>query len=188
PLSNWRYYAELPQTPDPTDKAHHFSILTYLRYLLSEDPALKQDDLSGGLSIWLVRNTGKILEWAGSARDNWTAKSPSLLRNQLITILEYLDGQSLVQVDLPPHTHLLVDRRLANIPILGFDTQEQTTPGYLRKISLELTAIAQRPGATPDKLSLINEINIAIKYVKTWLRKVHDDAEQLIKLTDVQLL
>ncbi|MFL5658207.1 MAG: serine/threonine-protein kinase [Ktedonobacteraceae bacterium] len=187
-LSNWRYHAELPQTPDPTDTAHHFSTLTHLRYLLSEDPDLKQEGLSGGLATWLARNTGKVLEWAGSARDNWTAKSPILLRNQLISILEYLDGQSLVQVDLPPHTPLLVDRRLASIPLLGFDTQEQTTPSYLRKINLHLTVIAQAPGTTPDKRELVNEINTALNYVKSWLKKVHDDAEKLVKLSDRQLL
>ncbi|MGH9615041.1 MAG: serine/threonine protein kinase, partial [Bryobacteraceae bacterium] len=42
PLLNqsiWRYYAAVPQTPDPTDKLH-FSMLDHLRHLLVESPEL----------------------------------------------------------------------------------------------------------------------------------------------------
>ena len=37
--NTWRYYGEIPQTPDPQD-ANHFSYLDHLRHLLSSDPLL----------------------------------------------------------------------------------------------------------------------------------------------------
>ena len=187
-LSTRHYYAELPQAPNPGDTINHFSMLSHLRYLLSEDPALKKEGLSGGLAPWLVRNTGKVLEWAGSARDNWTAKNPVLLRSQLVSILEYLDGAALAQEDLPSHTQLPVDQRLVSIPILGFDAQDQATPGYLRQIGVHLAAITHAPGVPPDKRALVKEINTALNYVMGWLKKIHADAAQLVKLTDAQLL
>ncbi|MDQ2717270.1 MAG: hypothetical protein M3Z08_20400, partial [Chloroflexota bacterium] len=35
--SAWRFSAQFPQTPDPLDSVHHFSLLDHLRHLLSTD-------------------------------------------------------------------------------------------------------------------------------------------------------
>src|SRR2546422_5572940 len=63
--NTWRYDAVFSTTPNPADKAHHFSLLDHLRHLLSQDPKLTLVGLGGGLDIWLFRNTTKILEAAG---------------------------------------------------------------------------------------------------------------------------
>ena len=65
----WVYYAEFSQIkPVPTDPKS-YSLYDHIRHLLSDDPKVKAAGLTGGLDIWLYRNTEKILEWAGSARD-----------------------------------------------------------------------------------------------------------------------
>ncbi len=45
--STWRYYAEIPQLPNPTDQLH-FSMLDHLRHLLVESPELKLRGLING--------------------------------------------------------------------------------------------------------------------------------------------
>src|SRR5713101_9642768 len=68
--STWRYYAEIPQLPSPTDKLH-FSMLDHLRHLLVESPELKSRGLHGGLAFWFAKNMATIAELASSARDAW---------------------------------------------------------------------------------------------------------------------
>src|SRR5262249_11016125 len=84
--STWRYSAELPQgqaatsSPDPNMPGmSELSVLTHLRHLLAEAPELQEVGLHGGLDIWLFRNTQKVLEWAGSARDDWETQDTALL-------------------------------------------------------------------------------------------------------------
>src|SRR5262249_9108143 len=67
-VKNWRYYSAFSTVSSQTDPSH-FSLLDHLRHLLAQDPKLNQVGLQGGLSVWLFRNTTKILEAAGSARD-----------------------------------------------------------------------------------------------------------------------
>lgn len=188
PSNTWRYYAELSQQSDPKDTVHHYSMLNHLRSLLSTDTAMESQGLSGGLAIWLTHNTGKVLEWAGSARDNWTAKDPTNMREQIISILEYLDGVSSVQTDLPPHTQLILDSRYASIPILSLAALKQPTASYLQQISTHLQDIEHAPGITPDQMQLAHNISTWLNNVVNWLNKVHADARQLASLTNAQLL
>ncbi len=67
--ANWRYAALFSRVPNPDDLVNHYSVLDHLRHLLAQDPTLKKAGLDGGLDTWLFRNTLKILEWSGSARD-----------------------------------------------------------------------------------------------------------------------
>ncbi|HXX77473.1 MAG TPA: serine/threonine-protein kinase, partial [Ktedonobacteraceae bacterium] len=70
----WMYYAEFSQIkPDPSNPTS-YSLYDHIRHLLADDPKVKAAGLTGGLDIWLYRNTQKILEWAGSARDQWRYK------------------------------------------------------------------------------------------------------------------
>src|SRR5207248_7987532 len=64
--NTWRYYSELAQTVNPVD---NFSLLDHLRHLLAKDPDLEPLHLPGGLDIWLYRNTQKIMQYSGSAKD-----------------------------------------------------------------------------------------------------------------------
>src|SRR5258708_26557925 len=100
-----RYAGSIPDTTTTGD-ANHYSLLSHLRHLLAKDPTLELIGLSGGLDIWLYRNTGKILEWSSAARDDWAGGQASLalMRRQIDRVLHYLDGAAFVRRDVPPHT------------------------------------------------------------------------------------
>ena len=97
-FNDWVYYAQLSQATIPKDKLH-FSMLDHLRHLLSNSPELEQKKLYGGLDMWFLRNTQKLVEWSNAARDDWR-NSPDLLHRQLIRILDYVDGKDHVKADL----------------------------------------------------------------------------------------
>jgi len=181
--SNWRYFAALPQKPDPNDTIHHFSMLDHLRYLLADDPMLSSIGQHGGLNTWLLKNTGKILEWATSARDDWDSGAAALMRDHFIRILDYLDGQADVQIDVPTGTRLQV---VAPIALIGTDTSLPSD--YLHQISEHLSGIAQAPGETSDKRQLLIDINTAMNQVRTSLEHVRVDAKQLLGMSNAQLL
>ena len=55
--ATWRAVGEIPDIP-----THQYSLLAHLRHLLAKDPTLQDLGLSGGLALWLYRNTGKLME------------------------------------------------------------------------------------------------------------------------------
>src|SRR5438270_8861848 len=120
--STWRYYSELAQTVNPVD---NFSLLDHLRHLLAKDPDLEPLHLPGGLDIWLYRNTQKVMQYSGSAKDCYQSGQTNCLRKNVIRILDYLDGKNYVQTDVPPGTPNLVDPRLGSVALLEFDPQNQ---------------------------------------------------------------
>ncbi|MDQ6659440.1 MAG: hypothetical protein M3Z24_00580, partial [Chloroflexota bacterium] len=165
--STWKYAAHIPLTPNAADSTHHFSLLSHLRHLLASDPTLKSFGLPGGLDIWLFRNTQKILEWAGSARDDWAQKNTGLMHRQFIRILDYLDGLSCVQTDVPANTPVLTDPTIAKVGMLEFDVQHQEPPGYVYHIGLHLHGLIQAPGANADQIRLASAIDRALNTVQT---------------------
>jgi serine/threonine protein kinase len=190
--STWRYYAAFSQTPNPQDTVEHFSLIDHLRHLLAQDPKLKAAGLTGGLDIWLYRDTLKVLEWAGSARDAVNAGDVQLARRQLARILFYLDGQQFIQTDNIPADlqPVLADPNLstiARVALLEFDVQSQNPPGYLKHIGNHLSGIVQSPGVTPEQQALAERINAATNNVTGWLEAAHGDAAQLIHMTPAQL-
>ncbi|HYX50733.1 MAG TPA: serine/threonine-protein kinase, partial [Ktedonobacteraceae bacterium] len=108
--SKWVYYAEFSQIPNPAD-TEHFSLYDHIRHLLAEDPkVLSVGKLTGGLDTWLYRNTQKILEWSGSARDQSNYPSTgsyNFIHRQLVRMLDYLDGVGYVQRDLQSHGQVI---------------------------------------------------------------------------------
>ena len=187
--STWRYYAAFSQRPNLSDPKK-FSLYDHLRHLLASDPNLSEVGLIGGLDIWLYRNTEKILEWSGSARDAWknqSATSAAFIRRQLERVLAYLDSSTYYQKELPGQP-LLVDQSIAKVALLEFDVQHQTPPGYLYHITKHLHEIAQLPDTAPEQKVLAIQIDEAIANVNTWLQAVHADALKLYKMTDGQLL
>ncbi|HLI90571.1 MAG TPA: protein kinase [Ktedonobacteraceae bacterium] len=190
--STWRYYAAFSQKPNPQDTVDHFSMLDHLRHLLAQDPKLKAAGLTGGLDIWLYRNTLKILEWSGSARDAIDAGDPQLARRQLARILDYLDGTQYIQTEnLPPDLRpVLADptmSTIARVALLEIDQQNQNPPGYLKHIGNHLRELTQSPGVNADQKALAVRINTATNNVTTWLEALHSDAAQLIHMTPAQL-
>lgn len=186
--STWQYYSAFSQTPNPQDTLDHFSLLNHLRHLLAQDPKLKTAGLIGGLDIWLFRNTEKILEAAGSARDTQQAGGGDLVYRQIVRILDYLDGSQYVGTEkLRPGTPLLIDPTIAHVALLELDLQNQTPPGYLKHIGNHLRNIINCPGITPEQRALAIQINAAIDNVNAQLLVVHNDAEQLVQMSDSQL-
>jgi serine/threonine protein kinase len=189
----WVYYAELSQAPSPRD-ALHFTMLDHLRHLLSNSPELQGHGLSGGLDMWFLRNTQKILEWSNAARDDWQT-SPDLLHRQVVRVLDYLDGAAYVQQDAPTVGPILLsDAHAAQIALLGpapggpvYPPSDQFTPGYVYLLSSHLAGAVLSPDATQEQRDRSAQIHRAIDQVKNWLEQIHQDAKQLVAMNSQQL-
>jgi serine/threonine protein kinase len=192
----WRYYAELSQAPSLKDKLH-FTMLDHLRHLLVESPELKIRGLSGGLAIWFLRNTKKVLEWGSAARDDWR-RNPELLHRQIVRILEYLEGESYVQQDTPQvGTERYADKFSAQIALLGptpgaldppgYSYDDEPSPGYVYLVPNHLAGAVLSPDATASQQALAAQIHSAIDQVRGELEQVHRDAQQLVKMDETQL-
>lgn len=192
----WKYYAELSQATSPKDQLH-FSMLDHLRHLLSDAPELKLRSLRGGLDMWYLRNTQKVLEWGSAARDDWR-NSPDLLHRQIVRILAYLDGSAYVQKDVPAvGSELLVDPQEDQIALLGPPPVDQdppgyafdgeVPPGYTYLISSHLAGTVLSPDATADQRALAEQIHIELDRARSHLENIHQDAHQLVAMDVSQL-
>jgi len=189
--SVWIYYAAIPEIPAASD---HFSVLDHLRHLLAEDPKLALKNLHGGLDIWLLRNTRDVSQWAVKARDAWQNRNIHTIRQSVVDILYYLDGRDCVQPDLqgiPPGTPAAPESATittdAGAGLLDLCGQQQV-PGYLVHIDAHLNGIVHAPGATPGQIKLAAQINTENDQVSSLLVKIRQDALQLVKMSDTQLL
>jgi hypothetical protein len=181
--SAWRYYAEITQAPTNGGTAQS-NFVDHLRALLVVDPQLNALGLKGGIDAWQLENTGKILEWATSARDYWKTRGFQLMRNQFIRILDYLDGAAYVQIDVPANTPLLLNPQVA---LLEFDPQTQAPPGFQANIDSQLQGMLNAPGVSSSQRSIIAQINTEMDHVTGWLMQVRQYARQLIHMTSTQL-
>jgi len=187
--STWRYYAEFSQIPNPADTVNHYSLYDHTRHLLADDPKVKAAGLTGGLDIWLYRNTQKILEWAGSARGSWKyndAGSSAFIRRQLTRIMDYLDGTYYIQKDLPGQD-LLANATIAKVGLLTFDPQTQNPPGYVYHIGKHLRELTQIPQSSAQQRALAIQINQALDRVNLWLQAIRTEVLQLYHMNDAQL-
>jgi hypothetical protein len=188
--STWRFYSEPPPVT-----------LTHLRHLLAGSPELDLRQLEGGLGIWFWRNTGKLVEWANSARDTSDQKSPDtgLIHRQLIHILDFIDGEASVSMDVPPNTSLLVNQQDAQIAIVGppvtleppgslYNKKGEVPPGYVYLIRVHLDAAVQTPQATAEQRQLAGQIESALNQVKLDLEQARQDARELVQLSGAQLI
>ncbi|MBE3559190.1 MAG: protein kinase [Ktedonobacteraceae bacterium] len=185
----WRYYAAFSQQKVANDP---YSLLDHLRHLLAKDPKLQAlpKPLNGGLDIWLFRNTLKILEAAGSARDAQTYGDTGLIQRQLVRILDYLEGAQYVQREALPAgiQPVLIDPQIAQVALLQIDEQQQNPPGYLKHIGGHLNEISQLPNASPSQKKLAIKINTALNNVQDWMRRILATAAQLLKKSGPELL
>ena len=200
PLLNqmsWRYYAAIPQTPNPTDTLH-FSLLDHLRHLLVGSPELAIRGLHGGLALWFVRDTATVSDLSSSLTSDWQAQDTQALHSQIIRILDYLDGISLVTNDVPAGTPMLANPQLAQIALLGqppqntvpagYVYQNEPPPGYVYLIQMHLNGAVLSPQSTPAQHQIAIRINGGIDIFKRLLTHVYQDARQLVSLTHAQLL
>ena len=195
--STWHYYAEIPQTPSPNDKLH-FSMLDHLRHLIVESPELQIRGLHGGMGLWLLRNTSTIVDLATSATDAWHKKDTAAVRDQIIRILDYIDGASFVHTDVPSGTPLLADPHTAQIALLGpaphdpdppgYSYNDETPPGYVYLIGMHMDGAILSPQTTPDQRKLAIQINAGIDTVRHALEQVVQDAKVLVTMASRQLL
>jgi hypothetical protein len=185
----WVYYAEFSQQkPVPTDPKS-YSLYDHIRHLLADDPKVKAAGLTGGLDIWLYRNTQKVLEWAGSARDFWKYQNPgssAFIHRQLTRIMDYLDGTTYAQKDLPGQP-VLADPTFSKIGLLTIDPLIQDPPGYLYHIGKHLHEMTALPAISPTQKALAIEINQGVDGVNLWLQAIKKDVLQLYPMPDSQL-
>ena len=185
--SAWRYYGEIPQSPDPLN-SFHYSFLDHVRHLLASEPMLNELELPGGLNNWLYRNTGKLIEWTGSARDSWEeSKDLAFVRRQSIRTLTYLDGLSFVLQDIPPNTALPDISKVGSVGLLDVNGQNQNPASYIGSIIYHLNGLLDVPGSTSGVRESVSQIISAMNNVQNWLEKLRADAKQIIAMTDAQL-
>ena len=191
--ATWRYQASIPTIPTPGDEKH-YTLLDHLRHLLARDVTVASIGLSGGLNIWLYRNSLEIQDEANTARDYWQYQATAFMHRQIVRILDYLDGYNFIRLDIPlidpntgAETPFMVDRKMGAIGLLTFDPRQQP-PGYLEHLSIHLAGLANSPGATPTQKALASQLDAVITQTVTPLfKKVHDDAALLVKMTGAQL-
>jgi hypothetical protein len=193
---SWKYYAQLPQAPIPTDPKG-LRGLDHIRHLYYNENNVKVLGLYGGLDIWAFRNTEKVLEWAVSARDDFdgTTNNYELMHSLFIRILDYLDGIPNVSIDLPPDTPVLVDTTIGQISLLTVDPTRQgqaeflatNPPGDLDHIALHLNQLVKAPDVSSENRQRVQDIVVALDNAKGWLQHVREDAKKLFYMTPEQL-
>ncbi|HEY0755832.1 MAG TPA: serine/threonine-protein kinase [Ktedonobacteraceae bacterium] len=195
--STWRYYAALAQTPAPTDKLH-FSMLDHLRHLLVESPELAVRGLHGGLAFWFARDTSAVATASDGLTSSWRNKDASTIHNQVVRILDYLDGSSYINADVPQKTPFLADAQLAHIALLGpapheayapgYVYQSEPPPGYVYLVQTHLNGALLSPQTTADQHQLAIAINANLDNVRRALVQMYQDVRQLVNMPDAQLL
>ncbi|HEX7734117.1 MAG TPA: serine/threonine-protein kinase [Ktedonobacteraceae bacterium] len=194
---SWRYYATIPQTADPADKMH-FSMLDHLRHLLVESPELAVRGLHGGLAYWFARDTSAVAKAADGLDRAWQQKDAATIHEQVVRVLDYLDGSSFIQPDVPAGTPFLADAQIANIALLGpeshetyapgFVYQNEPPPGYVYLVQTHLNGALLSPQATANQHQLALQINGGIDSARRALTQLYQDARQLVKMNTAQLL
>jgi hypothetical protein len=183
----WRYYAELPQKSLRGDR-YGSTALDSLRALRSEDPELHRQGIQGGLNIQFLKNTGKVLEWVFSARDNWDRGDTAFVHRQIVRTLDYLDGKDAVQSDVTSGDTMLVNPLLVQVPLLT-TVPNQVPDSYPHLIDGQLTSLLAAPGITPEMRGLaIQSRQALVENVQPLLMRVRLDAKQLVNMNDAQLL
>jgi hypothetical protein len=145
-----------------------------------------------------VRNTATILGLANGTRDDWHRNSAHSIHDQVVRILDYLDGSSLVHADVPLGTPLLADPRDSQVALLGptpnnpdppgYNYGGEAPPGYVSLIGIHMTGAIQSPQTTQDQRKLAIQINVGLDNVKRLLELAYRDAKELVNMTNTQLL
>ncbi|GAC1506980.1 MAG: hypothetical protein NVS2B12_21760 [Ktedonobacteraceae bacterium] len=183
PKNTWRYYGEIPNVPIASDTISHYSLLDHTRHLVSDDPIMNSIGLHGGLNLWLKRNSEKLLESASNARDE---QNLPLLHRQVVRCLDYLDGATFSQVDVPPGTSFLIDPLAGRVGLLTF-SQEQAVPGLLSHIRKHMEGLSQAPQATDGQIKLAKQLAQEAQATEQELMQARNDARQLVMMSNDQL-
>ncbi len=182
-LKAGRFSAAFPETPDKLGKC--LSVLDYLRHLLSEGSKLQLQGVHGGQDFQLLQHVQKILEWATSSRESWGSNS-EFIHRQVVRILDYLDGSSLVNQDVPAGTPLLVDPLLAQLGVIKLATNS-STDSYMSRIDNHLHYISRGPGVSATMRQQALQTDKVIPGLLKWLEQIHLYAKQLVVMDNSQL-
>lgn len=196
--SSLRYYAAFSEVkPSSTT----YSLYEHIGHLLAADPKVKSTTgLEGGLDTWLYKNTEKILEWAGSARDAWSSDMSSaqtcFMFRQLTRIMYYLDGIQYAPLSIPVTPTALscalpeaADDAIAKIGLLTPEPQVQNPPGYLYHIGVKhLHEMLQLPQINSSQKALAIQVGQMLNVVTQWLLTIHSDIKTLYSLSLNDLL
>ncbi|HZU70503.1 MAG TPA: protein kinase [Ktedonobacteraceae bacterium] len=192
--SAWRFAATIPHAPNPADTRFHFSMLDHLRHLLSGEQLTETYGLYGGLGIWLERDTEEVFKWGVNANDHWGSKDAVGVRQQLLNVLYYLDGDTCIVPDLqhvPAGTPIGPENgtifKIARVPLL--DACTLTHPiGFVRHIGAHLQGVTGAPGATKTTQIMASQIDKALNQVQVWLQNARMDTIQLLNTPNDQLV
>ena len=191
--SAWLYYAEIPQTLYGSPP---LSALDHIRHLFYKETRVDVLGLPGGLDTWLFRNTERILESATAARDDYHAQAADItvIHNQFLSILDYLDGTPNVGIDVPAGSPIVADPVASRVALLSVVPAQvnltdlaHNPPGYIQHVALHLNGVVQAPDATASMRLLATQIITALNNAKTWLGQVRTYAQQLVKMDAAQL-
>ena len=185
----WRWQGWLPQTPNPSDE-NHYSFLSHLRHLLSGDPALQDNQIPGGLMQWTTRNVAQLEICSNQAQSIWGASmsdaNAELIHHNLLCILDYIDGQSWIWQDVPPHSPWAIDPLAGKLGLLS-SSPNQEPPSYLPHIDIHLTALAASPGVSSEQQAVATQADGVVKRMIEHLTQVRQNARELVKATPAQL-
>jgi len=188
--NTWRYYGEIPQGQIPGDDPG-FTALVHIRHLFYNETNIKVLGLPGGLDNWLFKNTEKLVEYSTSARDDWHGANTSvndtnLMKDLFVRILDYLDGSTNINVDLPPGTPLLTDPVGSKVSLLTIDPKaqipanlEKDPPGYVDHIVLHVGQVTKATDVTPEMRQTSGHIIDNINRAKIWLQNMRNDTLKL---------
>jgi transcriptional regulator with XRE-family HTH domain len=186
PSATWIATASISTTPTPGDP-HHYSLLDHLRHLLAADPALLALGIHGGLDAWLQRNSEQVLADSLAAQAAWKIRQVGTLRDQIIRILDVLDGSQEVVMDVPAGTPLLVRPPADRLGLLTLSSYQEP-PGYVLHTDLHLEGVRDAIGATAFQRQLADQLRTAMNAVDEALANARQDAIQLLWMPDAQLL
>jgi hypothetical protein len=140
------------------------------------------------LNKWLYNNTSKVKEWVDSTRQQWEeTKDSGFVRRQVQRTLQFLDGNTYVYQDLPQGTALLVNERLARVGLISVTGPNQDPPDYLDHITKHLNGLLEAK-PTPAVSQKITALITAMGNVNQWLKQVRHDSQQLMQMTDEQMM
>lgn len=182
--NTWRYYAAIPQTSNPND-VNHYSELDYIRQLLAADPTINRYYfLHAGLNDWFYKNIRKIEEWSSSAQVEGSSVDDTYAHNDMIYILDALDGKQNFSADVPSGIHSFFN---SPIPLLTLNPGNQNPLGYIDNMEQHMQGLSTSPDATAGQQALARQIITALHQVNNSLNQAHKDAKKLVTMSGAQL-
>jgi serine/threonine protein kinase len=183
--ATWHYYAELPQTPDAT--GIHQRTVDVVRDILFNTQRLRTP-LPEGIDIHFLNNVQQLLAFATGVSNAWHSRDTVTLHADVVRILDYLDGVSLVKQDVPAGPSVLVAPPLGEVPLIDV-VENQSLVSYIDRMNTDLTALFDRPDATANMRQFaVQADNAVFDNVKPWLVQVRQYAKQLVAMNSSQLL